>query len=53
MNTKKVILLYTSYCIIIISNTKYINELKKVILFGCLVVTGFNFLRHYKIWANS
>ncbi len=29
MNTKKVILLYTSYCIIIISNTKYINELKK------------------------
>ena len=29
MNSKKVILLYTSNCKIIISNTEYINELKK------------------------
>ncbi len=44
MNSKKVILLYTSTYKIIISNTEYLNELKKSNTFGCSVLTGFDFL---------
>ena len=43
MNSKKVILLYTSCSKIIISNTEYINELKKSNTFWLLVLTEFNF----------
>ena len=35
MNSKKVILLYISYDIIINGNTEYLMNSKKVILFGC------------------
>ena len=49
MNSKKVILLYTPNYKIIISNTEYINELKKSNTFWLLVLTKFNFLMLFKI----
>ena len=52
MNSKKVILLYTSCSKIIISNTEYINELKKSNTFWLLVLTEFNFLKCFNFLAT-
>lgn len=44
MNSKKVIILYTSYSKIINSNTEYLSELKKSNTFGLFVLPNLIFL---------
>ena len=53
MNSKKVILLYISYDIIINGNTEYLNELKKSNTFWLLVLTEFNFLTGFRKFGRN
>ena len=48
MNSKKVILLYTSKSKLINSNTEYLNELKKSNTFWLLVVTEHDFFGKFQ-----
>ncbi len=52
MNSKKVILLYSSKFKIIIGNTGYLNKLKKSNTFWLLVVTEYDFFGSFKIWGK-